>query len=422
MGWVKNPPASRQEYDLVAYTATDTARLVYPVRTLDALTPHPHPLVTVETVSPAKPATLYSDSLARFVSDTDRIIIGRPSPRGTYEWFLFPGTHVEIDRYFADMARVALDANRHIWVSREDLKARSGASHLRPLEVNRASVTPAHDWIDVKLSVALPPAYIVQESDQKLTLILYNSTTDQSTLHVPSDRYLRAATVEHSAHRVVYTFSLSQPIYGYLALYKHGVMTFRIRRPPVVDPSEPLRGLTIVVDAGHPPAGATGPTGLYEADANLAVAQRVQSLLQTKGAHVIMTRTNADPVALGDRPIMARRVNANALVSIHQNALPDGMNPFRNHGTGTYYFHTHSKRFATLMQGSLVSQLGLRDLGTFHKNLALARPTWMPAVLTEGTFIIMPDEEAALRTPEYQQAYARGVVGGLEKFFATFAQ
>jgi N-acetylmuramoyl-L-alanine amidase len=135
-----------------------------------------------------------------------------------------------------------------------------------------------------------------------------------------------------------------------------------------------------------------------------------------------MTRTNANPVALGDRPIMARRVNANALVSIHQNALPDGMNPFQNHGTGTYYFHTHSKRFATLMQRSLVSQLGLRDLGTFHKNLALARPTWMPAVLTEGTFIIMPDEEAALRTPEYQGAYARGVVGGLEKFFATFAQ
>ena len=98
------------------------------------------------------------------------------------------------------------------------------------------------------------------------------------------------------------------------------------------------------------------------------------------------------------------------------------MNPFHNNGTGTYYFHTHSQRFATLMQQSLVPQLGLRNLGTFRENLALVRPTWMPAVLTEGVFIIMPDQEAAMRTPEYQDAYARGVVNGLERFFATFAQ
>jgi N-acetylmuramoyl-L-alanine amidase len=119
---------------------------------------------------------------------------------------------------------------------------------------------------------------------------------------------------------------------------------------------------------------------------------------------------------------MARRANADALVSIHLNAFPDGTNPFRGTGTGTYYFHPHSKLFATLMQRSLVSELGLRDLGTFRENLALVRPTWVPSVLTEGLFIIMPDQEAAIRTPEYQDAYARGIVMGLERFFATFAR
>jgi len=135
-----------------------------------------------------------------------------------------------------------------------------------------------------------------------------------------------------------------------------------------------------------------------------------------------MTRTTAAPLALGARPVIARRADANALVSIHLNALPDGMNPFRTSGTGTYYFHTHAQRFASLMQQSLVPALGLRDLGTFRENLALCRPTWMPAVLTEGLFIIVPDQEAAIRTPEYQQAYARGVVDGLQRYFATFAR
>jgi N-acetylmuramoyl-L-alanine amidase len=41
----------------------------------------------------------------------------------------------------------------------------------------------------------------------------------------------------------------------------------------------------------------------------------------------------------------------------------------------------------------------------------------MPMVLTEGAFVIMPDQEAALRTPEFQARYAQGIVDGLEEYF-----
>ena len=135
-----------------------------------------------------------------------------------------------------------------------------------------------------------------------------------------------------------------------------------------------------------------------------------------------MTRTGAGAVALGDRPIIARRANANAFVSIHLNAVADGQNPFRDNGTGTYYFHPQSKLLARTVQDALVPELGLRDRGVIYQNLAVCRATWFPAILAEGVFIIMPDQEAAIRTPQYQDAYARGVVDGLEKFFATFAK
>ena len=50
-----------------------------------------------------------------------------------------------------------------------------------------------------------------------------------------------------------------------------------------------------------------------------------------------------------------------------------------------------------------------------YDNLAVVRGTWYPAVLCEGAFIMLPDQEAALRTPEFQERYARGIADGLEE-------
>ncbi len=433
MGWIPNPPADSQAYTLVAYTATDTVRYVHRVRTLAALPPAPARHDTLIPVRPAQVATLRNDSLERFVSDTDRAIIGRPTPRGTYRWFLFPGTTVRVSGYLGDMAHVQLDDGQEIWVAREDAHVNgggpaAGAEETQPLHVTRSALVPQRDWVDLSISVAAPPAYLVEESERGITLTLYNTTynTTSATPTVAFDQqgdpYVSDVRMTTSPGRVTYSITCTRPIYGYLALYHDGVMTFRIRRPPTVDLAHPLRGQVVVVDPGHPPVGATGPTGLYEPVATLAVGLRVRDMLQARGATVVMTRTTPDPVALGDRPIMARRANGNALVSIHLNALPDGMNPFKSEGTGTYYFHPHSREFATLVQQALVPELGLRNLGIFRENLALVRPTWMPSVLTEGVFIIMPDQEAAIRTPQYQDAYARGIVNGLERFFATFAR
>jgi N-acetylmuramoyl-L-alanine amidase len=428
MGWVPNPPGKTPEYELVAYTATDTVRYVHPVRTRTSHPPKVTPPEKVTPISPARVAVLRNDSLERFVADTDRVIIGRPTPTGTYKWFLFPGTVVKMTGRLGNKVRVQLDAGREIWVDSSDVKPMRTTANVvsEQIEIKNATLNPKDDWIDFRVPVGQPPAYVVEEPDEfTITLIFYNATTDPDEPLWTSpdpDPYLTNTKVNRTKNRTTYTFTFSRPVFGYLAMYKDGAMTFRMRRPPLVSRSEPLRGLTIAIDPGHPPAGATGPTGLYEAIPNLAVAERVRALLVEKGAEVIMTRTSNKAVALGDRPILARRMNAHALVSIHLNALPDGMNPFRHNGTGTYYFHTHSKRFATLMQRALLPQLGLRDLGVFRENLALVRPTWMPSVLTEGAFIIMPDQEAALRTSEYQNAYALGIVNGLEAFFSIYSR
>jgi N-acetylmuramoyl-L-alanine amidase len=40
----------------------------------------------------------------------------------------------------------------------------------------------------------------------------------------------------------------------------------------------------------------------------------------------------------------------------------------------------------------------------------------MPSVLTEGLFMIVPEQEAALRAPQGRRLYAEAVVEGIRRF------
>jgi N-acetylmuramoyl-L-alanine amidase len=164
-----------------------------------------------------------------------------------------------------------------------------------------------------------------------------------------------------------------------------------------------------------------GPSGYREAEANLAVALQLRDLLQAAGAQVIMTRTRDSAVDLWPRVKLADSVNAELLVSIHNNALPDGLNPFTNNGASVFYNHTRSVPLAMAVERALVQRLGVRELGVGRGDLALVRPTWMPSILTEGLFMMLPEQESALRSPEGQAAYARAVFEGIETFLRGVA-
>jgi N-acetylmuramoyl-L-alanine amidase len=205
--------------------------------------------------------------------------------------------------------------------------------------------------------------------------------------------------------------------WGWLAEYdSEGTLVVRLRRPPPIDPEVPVRGLTIGVDAGHPPGGAIGPTRLTEAEANLGIARRLAELLEQRGARVLQTRPDSGAVALGERPLRATREGAHLLVSVHNNAFPDGVDPWENNGTSVFYNHGQSRELAMELQRELLREFGLRDLGVARADLALVRPTWMPAALTETMFLMVPRQEAALRDPTVRERIARAHLRGIEAF------
>jgi N-acetylmuramoyl-L-alanine amidase len=145
-------------------------------------------------------------------------------------------------------------------------------------------------------------------------------------------------------------------------------------------------------------------------------------MLQNAGAKVQMTRVSDSAVDLWPRITFAEQSGSELLVSIHNNALPDGVNPFTNIGTSVFYNQPRSVPLAAAIQESLVRQLKLPDLGIGRADLAVIRGTWMPSVLVEGMFIIMPAQEAALRTRSGTRRYARGVYEGIVGYLRAQAQ
>jgi N-acetylmuramoyl-L-alanine amidase len=319
--------------------------------------------------------------------------------------------------------RVRLDAALEVWVDAEQVTTLPAGTPAPRRVAANARLVPDSGYVDLVIPLSARPAYRVEAEGRTVRLTLHGVTGNTDIVWFQrADSLVRDVQWTNDAtDRAVYTVQLQRDVYGWFAFWRGDAFVLRLRRPPAVDAANPLRGLTIAVDPGHPPAGSTGPTGLYEGVVTLAIGERVQRLLLARGAVPLMTRTTAAAVALGERPRMARRGNAQAFVSIHLNAKPDGVNPSLNNGSGTYYFHPTGAGLARAIQSRLLVRLGLPDEGTWFDNLAVVRGTWMPAVLVEGAYVIVPEQEAALRTPEFQEAYALAIVEGLETWFRALA-
>ncbi len=204
-------------------------------------------------------------------------------------------------------------------------------------------------------------------------------------------------------------------LWGYKASYDGNKFILKINTEPKASAS--LKGMKIMLDPGHSKdPGAIGPTGLMEKDANLWIAQRLRKMLEGKGAKVMMTRTGPEDVTLYDRPLKAEKWGADLLVSIHNNALPDGINPFYNNGTSVYYYFPHSMPLAEAVHKELLAATGLPDHGLYYGNLVLTRYSSVPSILVECTFIILPDQEAKLKTAKFQKTLASAIMAGIRDF------
>lgn len=390
-----------------------------------AYTVPPPPRPNVEAFAAPRWATVTGgkDTLAT----GSEIASAAPTPTADRHWFFPRGARLVVTGRLGDQLRVRLTSRTEAWIAAADV-ALADTVPPPPAAVGAVTATTRGRHVDLRLGTAHAP-FLVTPGVRHVDLTLYGRTAPPAAAGLTGD-FIRAAGWTAAPDSVNLRLDLGAPLWGFKAFYEaDGTLVLRLRRPPALDAGQPLRGVRILVDAGHPPGGAIGPTGLTEADANLAIATRLAALLRARGAEVLMTRTSPAPLKsatsvateLWGRVDLAVAEDADLLVSVHNNAFPDGVNPFEHHGTETYFFYPFSQPLAEALAREIAGVTGLRLLGAKQRSLALVRPSWMPSTLTESLFMMFPQQEAALRDPAFLDRLAAAHLRGIEAFLKQAA-
>lgn len=172
----------------------------------------------------------------------------------------------------------------------------------------------------------------------------------------------------------------------------------------------PVREHCFIIDPGHGgvDGGATSCTGKLESAFNLEIGLRLRDLLRLLGYDTKMTRTEDISIYTEGETIAQKKISdlkarvrlcsetdGAILLSIHQNTFPDS----RYSGAQVFYPDADgSEELAKALQSALGKRSAKRSQGVY-----LMEHISCPGVLIECGFLSNPEEEAKLRSPEYQK-------------------
>lgn len=181
----------------------------------------------------------------------------------------------------------------------------------------------------------------------------------------------------------------------------------------------------VVIDAGHGGVdpGAVGKSQTLEKDITLAVAKRLQLLIEQGGGKAIMVREEDQDLGtsqgllkrkredLAQRLQLAMDSQADVYLSIHANSFPNE----KLSGAQVFYFadSAEGKNLAQAVQQSLNSAINGKRVAKGNKDLFILKKANRTAITVEVGFLSNPTEEEMLKDPGYQQKLGMAVYEGL---------
>ena len=195
----------------------------------------------------------------------------------------------------------------------------------------------------------------------------------------------------------------------------------------------PVSNKVIVLDAGHgkPDEGAQSSTGTTEAETNLKIALKVQSLLEQSGATVILTRSDDEAIYdldsktlkqkkisdIRNRVKIGNEAQADIFVSIHLNKIPQeqywGWQCFYKEG------NEQSIKLAKSLQENLNESIQKENKRVAMKleNVYIMKHVEIPISIVECGFLSNKEEEKLLLEDSYQDKLAWGIYNGIIDYF-----
>lgn len=177
------------------------------------------------------------------------------------------------------------------------------------------------------------------------------------------------------------------------------------------------RNHTIIIDAGHggEDGGATSCSGKLESSFNLEIALKLNDLMHLLGFNTRMIRTTDRAVYTQGDTIAAKKVSDlkqrvksvnetedALLISIHQNIFPESKYK------GAQVFYGPEGKSSNLAEDLQSAFVGTVNPGSNRKakkadGIYLMQHINCTGILVECGFLSNPEEEALLRTEDYQR-------------------
>ncbi|MBO4375158.1 MAG: N-acetylmuramoyl-L-alanine amidase [Lachnospiraceae bacterium] len=208
-------------------------------------------------------------------------------------------------------------------------------------------------------------------------------------------------------------------------------------------------GKVVCIDAGHqrkqnsaqepvgPGASSTkmkvtsgtsgSTTGVPEYQLTLAVALKLQSVLQQRGYTVVMCRSSHDvDISNVERAQVANNAGAGAFIRIHadgsNNSSAAGASTLAPSASNPYcaQIASSSQSLAKNVINSYCAKTGMKNRG-MQLNDGMTGLNWsqVPVTIIEMGFMTNPSDDQLMETESFQQSAAEGIADGIDAYFAS---
>jgi len=375
----------------------------------------------VETLFAA--VTVWDPSVPRVAELDDSVSVLRSAPNAGYVAIFQPkGVRALLTGRIGRYVKLQLAETQSVWAPDTLVTELPPGTPAPSGFVSYIRTFDAGKWMKIVFTIGRKLPFRVEEDPlfPRLSLYIYSAQSRADWIRYNGSegfiKNIRWTQAESDVFRADVDLNAAA-LWGYDAFYEENNLVLLVKKPPS---KGVLKGATVVVDAGHTntptETGARGPTGLEERQANLWIALELAKILEGRGAKVVLTRKGTEAVPLYARPEIAKAAGADLFISVHNNAHPDGVNPFVSNGTSVYYYHIHSQELARAVHKRLLKATRLPDQGLYFGNFAVIRPPQYPAILCEVAFMMIPEQEEMLRSKSFHKKAAEAIAKGISDY------
>ncbi len=328
------------------------------------------------------------------------------------------GIKVFADKEENDYYRIDLGLDKYYWIEKKYADVDSVADNKELSSIKNIKIFEDSKFYTVKINLPYAPPYNeIETSSNSLDFILYDTVIDMENLNLEVLTGADFKISKDEFENLKISYSSNYPLTGHAVIQNGDSLYLKVKKPYKISKRKPLKNITVVIDPGHGGADSGACAfNLKEKDINLMISEKLKKQIEHQGANAYLTREDDIDVDLYDRVDFAKEKEADFLISIHQNSLPNPKNVDKKHGAGVYYYNKEAYLLAKEVQNSLTKETGFRDDGVNFASFALTRSADPVCILVECGYIIHPEESEKLANPTFQKIVSDAIINGIKNY------